>query len=129
MPQNRETGAAAVRYGIETARKIAAVIGAVKVGDPRSNEYDWTGRKIAIRCARRRTSEVGVTHKMLERVDTIIGSFEKENGSYDLYGMTRRMYSENMTPTQSQGRSSGQVGKVKKSVFINKCRLLRTIRI
>ena len=49
MPQDRETGVTAVEYGLATARKIAKVIGATKIGNPRSNEYELNGKRIVIK--------------------------------------------------------------------------------
>lgn len=128
MPQNRESGAAAVDYGLKTARKVAEALGADKIGNPRSNEFSWNGRRIVIKCARARTQKVGVPYHMLKRLDAIIGAFQQEDGSYLLYEMPPRMYQENMTSTYSKGRSAGRVGMVKKSIFLDNCVQVGTIR-
>ncbi len=129
MPQNRKSGAAAVEYGLETGRKIAKALGAKKIGNSRSNEYDLEGKKIVIKCARATTKSVGVPYHMLKRLDAVIGSFETEAGSYELYEMTPETYVRNMKPTRSKGASSGRVGVVSKSTFIKRCNLIKTVRL
>ena len=129
MPQDRISGAAAVEYGLETARRIAKSLGAKKVGNLRSNEYDLDGKRIVIKCARTTTNSVGVPYHMLERLDAVIGSFEAEARTYELYEMTPKMYKENMRPTRSKGASFGRVGMVRKSTFINKCKRINTVKL
>ena len=87
MPQDQESGARAVEYGLQTARKIAQKLGGIKIGKSRSNEYEVNGRKIVIKCARLNTKSVGVPYQLLDRVEAILGSFENENGCYDIYEM------------------------------------------
>lgn len=117
MPQDRETGAAANEWGRETARRIAAKIDA---SAPRgsSNECLLDGDRIVIKCARMGTSSVGVTYKMLDRLDGILGAFETENGTYDLFLLTPEEFREHMTPTRSRGASAGRVGLVAKAFFL-----------
>lgn len=129
MPQDRESGVAAVKYGLETAKTVAKVLGATKIGNLRSNEYDLEGKRIVIKCARTSTKSVGVPYHMLKRLDAVIGSFETEAGSYELYEMTPEMYTKNMRPTRSKGASSGRVGIVRKSIFINKCKRIQTVKL
>ena len=129
MPQDKISGAAAVEYGLETARRIAKSLGAKKIGNLRSNEYDLDGKRIVIKCARVTTNSIGVPYHMLERLDAVIGSFETEPRTYQLYEMTPKMYKENMRPTGSKGASSGRVGMVRKSTFINKCKRINTVKL
>lgn len=129
MPQDRESGAAAVEYGLETARRIAKILGAKKIGNPRSNEYYLNEKRIVIKCARATTNDVGVGYRMLEKLDAIIASFETETNIYELYEMTPKMYKENMRPTRSKGASSGRVGIVRKSTFTTKCKRINTIKL
>ena len=129
MPQDRESGAAAVEYGLETARRIAKVLGATKIGNSRSNEYGLNGKRIVIKCAGATTNSVGVPYHMLERLDAVIGSFETEAGTYELYEMTPKMFKEDMRPTRSKGASSGRVGMVRKSTFVNKCKRIDTVKL
>ena len=129
MPQDQVSGARAVQYGLDTAKKIAQKIGAVKIGNARSNEYEINGRKILIKCARQNTKSVGVPYQLLDRVDTILGSFENENGSYDLYQMAPNIYRENMRPTSSTGNSAGRVGMVRKSIFLNQGKFFKRVNL
>lgn len=129
MLQGQESGARAVEYGLRTARKIAEKLGAVKIGKARSNEYEINSRKIVIKCARMTTNCVGVPYQMLDRVAAILGSFETENGSYDIYEMGPDTYRENMRPTRSKGSSAGRVGMVRKSAFVDHAKFLTNIHI
>jgi len=129
MLQDQASGARAVQYGLNTAKKIALKIGGVKIGNPRSNEYKVKGHKILIKCARQNTKSVGVPYQLLDRVDAILGSFENENGSYDLYEIVPKIYRENMRPTRSTGNSAGRVGMVRKSIFLNQGKFLKRINL
>jgi hypothetical protein len=129
VPQDQKSGAAAVKYGLDTARKIAKTLGAVKVGNERSNEYDWGGRLIVIKCARANTRTVGVPYHMLKKLDAVIGSFETGPDTYELYEMAPQMFVDNMKPTRSKGPSAGRVGVVRRSTFLNECQLIRTIKL
>lgn len=129
MLQGQESGARAVEYGLQTARKIAEKLGAVKIGKARSNEYKINNRQIVIKCARMTTNSVGVPYQMLDRVAAILGSFETEDGSYDIYEMGPETYRENMKPTRSTGPSAGRVGIVRKSTFVDQAKFLMNIQI
>jgi hypothetical protein len=119
MPQDRDTGAAANDYGRTTARRIATKIGATVI--PRSsNECRLDGEKIVIKCARFGTPSIGVTYKMLDRLDGILGAFELNDGSYDLFLLGPDAFRENMSATQSMGSSAGKVGMVAKRVFVQR---------
>lgn len=129
MPQDQVSGARAVEYGLQAARKIAQKLDGIKIGKERSNEYEVDGRKIVIKCARLNTKSVGVPYQLLDRVDAILGSFENENSSYDLYEMTPDIYRKSMKPTHSTGPSSGRVGMVRKSIFIDQGKFLERINL
>ena len=128
MPQNREIGAQANECGRITARKIAATLGATSKSQT-SNEFELDGRKITIRCARSKTTNLGMTFKMLERVDSIFGAIEQENGTYEIYGLSPKVFSENMRDTRSRGQSAGKVGLVNRSLFVSQGRYLRTVEL
>jgi hypothetical protein len=74
MLQDRNRGAAADRWGRETARRIASQIG-VTMQSRVSNEAILNGQKVVIKCAPPATDSVGVTYKMLEKLYSIIGTF------------------------------------------------------
>ena len=128
MPQNRESGARANEYGRVTARKIAATIGAISTSQT-SNEFELGGKKITIRCARSTTTNFGVPFKMLDRVDSIFGAIEQENGTYEIYELSMKTFAENMRDTRSKGPSAGKVGLVNRSLFISQGRYLRTVEL
>jgi hypothetical protein len=75
MPQGRDSGARAVEYGLQTARRIAGKLDGIKIGGASSNEYEIDKRNVVIKCARTTTNSVGVSYRMLDRVAAIWGSF------------------------------------------------------
>ena len=127
MPQNRESGARANEYGRETAKEIAKKIGAKSISKI-SNEFELQGRKITIRCAKHSNDSLGVTYKMLERIDAIFAALEQENGKYELYEISPSMFKKNMRETKSKGAAAGKVGLVRKNVFINEGKFVCSLK-
>ena len=109
MPQDRQSGAAANKYGRETALKIAHLLGARMI-DMNSNECILSGEQFVIKCARWKTQDIGVSYKMLEHLDGIIGAFETEDGSYDLYRLDLTVFKSSMRPTRSTPSLAEVVG-------------------
>ena len=128
MPQDKESGAKAFQYGFETARMIGERIGVVPTSNT-SNEFWYNDRPVAIRCARKQTTSVGMSYKMLESVESIIGAFEQDNGRCELYVITPTQYRDNMTETKSKGDSAGKVGKVNRSYFIKEGVFIGTVEV
>jgi len=128
MPQDRDTGAAANEYGRATARRIATKIGATEL-QRSSNECRLDGERIVIKCARLVTPSTGVTYKMLDRLDGILGAFELDDGSYDLFLLGPDAFRENMSATQSRGASAGKVGMVTKNIFVQLGRSRGNVRL
>lgn len=126
MAQDRASGADANKYGRERSRKMAIAIGAVSISET-SNEFELDTRKITIRCARKRTLNLGTPYKLLERVSAVIAALEQENGSYKLYEISPEKFKQNMRPTRSTGPSAGRVGLVRKSVFINEGKFIQEV--
>lgn len=126
--QSRESGAKANAWGRETADKLAEQLGAKKI-NPNANEYQLDDQKVTIRCARSTTNTVGVTYKMLERIDTVIAALENDEGQFDLYSLAPSHYSEEMRGTRSTGPSAGRVGMVRTSEFRNNGQYMETITI
>ena len=126
MPQDKESGAAANEYGRKTGRKIGTVLGARMI-DKNSNACTLDDEHLVIKCARLKTQDIGVSYKMLERLDGIIGAFEYESGEYDLYRLDPQTFRANMRPTRSTGSSAGRVGLVRKTVFLESGQLLRHV--
>ena len=119
MSQDQVSGAAADKWGRETARAIAAKIGAEMVSNV-SNECVYDNSKAVIKCAKVATDSVGVTYKMLERLDFILGAFQAENNNFDIYRLPATHFESQMRATASQGTAHGKVGIVRKSVFESK---------
>jgi hypothetical protein len=117
MPQDRDSGAAASRYGHEWGERVAAALGAQKLRRG-SNECMYKGERVVIKCAhQRRVQSVGVTYLMLERLAAVLGAFEQPDGSYRVIRLAASRFASAMRPTRSRGASAGRVGVVKRAVF------------
>lgn len=128
MPQDRESGARANKFGRETAKAIADKIGAIPISKI-SNEFSLKNRKVTIRCAHHKTTSVGMSYKMKERIDDVILAHEQQNGEYKLYKISSDKYEQSMNPTKSKGPSAGKVGMVKISVFIEEGDFIETVNL
>ncbi len=128
MPQDHDSGAAANEYGRATARTIATKIGATEI-QRSSNECRLDGQRIVIKSARLGTPSIGVTYRMLDRLDGILGAFELEDGTYDLFLLGPDAFRQNMSATRSRGASAGKVGMVTKSVFVQLGRSRGNVRL
>ncbi len=128
MSQNKNSGAAANKWGRETARSIATEIDATMVSNT-SNECTHDGFKAVIKCAKAATDSVGVTYKMLERLDYIIGAFQAENGTFDLFQLPSSYFENEMRATASLGSASGKVGIVRKKIFENKGKSIGSVTL
>lgn len=126
--QSKKSGARANAWGRETADKIAEDLGAKKI-NPNANEYRLDDEAVTIRCARSTTNTVGVTYKMLDRIDRVIAALEGDTGEFDLYSITPAQYSDEMKATRSKGPSSGRVGMVRTAYFRNHGDHIKTITI
>lgn len=114
--QNRESGAKASRWGHETARAIAAKLGASDIRRS-SNECRLNNERIVIKCAAVQTRSVGVTYKMLDRVDRIVGAFQCADQVFELWALLPEQFRATMRATQSQGSSAGKVALVERRIF------------
>ena len=128
MPQDRASGADANNYGRETARKIAIAIGAVSISET-SNEFEFDNRKITIRCARKKNTQVAVPYKLLKRVSAVMAAFEQENGDYEVYEINSNNFKDNMRKTRSKGPFAGRGGVVGKSAFIHEGKFVRKVKL
>ena len=118
MTQDRDSGAGGDAFGRQTAPPIARAIGAV-MNELTSNRATFEGLRSVIKCAGQRTTSVGVTYKMLDDLDTIIGAFEQESGLFDVRVLPVAIFRANVRPTRSRGPSAGKVGLVSRRVFLN----------
>lgn len=123
MSQDRASGAAADEWGRQTARELAQQLGATK-RTLRSNECLLDGKRIVIKSAAPGTDSVGVTFKMLDRLDEVLGAFQRDDGAFDIWSLSPSVFREHMRDTRSRGASAGKVGLVKKDVFQSKGRAL-----
>jgi hypothetical protein len=128
MPQDHDSGAAGDKFGRETAPRIAQAIGATMLGTT-SNEALFDGKRVVIKSARSQTPSVGVTHQMLERLDFVIGAFQRDDGAFEVILLPADVYRARRTETQSRGASAGGVGIVAKSVFTAEGRRISIVKI
>jgi hypothetical protein len=113
MPQDRDSGARASAWGHEAAQKIARKIGATGMGNA-SNECHLNGERVVIKCARRNTTSVGVTYQMLARIDRVIGAFELDDGSFELWAISPKQFESSMRESVTSG---GKTALVSRSFF------------
>ena len=118
MPQDRESGARASQFGHECGERIAVALG-TRLRSRISNECEISGERVVIKCARKDTPKVGVSYKMLDRLDAVLGAFEEQNGSYRVLRLPAQRCATLMhrAPTASRGPSSGKVGMINRAVF------------
>jgi len=128
MPQDRESGAKANIYGRETARKIMAKLGTQPI-DGNTNECYMEDRLVAIKCAHMATNDIGVSYRMLKRIEAVIGAFEVAPHMYELYEISTKFFGANMRPTRSKGPAAGKVGLVRKAIVIDKGKALGTVKL
>jgi hypothetical protein len=117
MTQDHDSGAAGDAFGRETAPRIAQDIGASMLGTT-SNEALLGGQRVVIKCARPKTPSVGVTYQMLERLESVVGAFQHDDGAFEVISLPADVYRQRMSETRSTGPSAGGVGIVAKSVFV-----------
>jgi hypothetical protein len=130
MPQDRESGLRASRWGKECARRIASVIGAKMLGT-KSNECAWSGERTIIKCAHPNTKSVGVLYHMTDRIDCVLGAFQDEGGSFRVVRlpMERCKAIMDAKPTRSWGPSAGRVGLIPRKIFEDEGRLVAVVHI
>ncbi len=126
MPQDRESGAEANWFGRQYGAKIIATLGATKV-KPGSNECLLGGKRVSVHCARKNTDSVGVTRLCLKKLDTVLGAFEQEDGSFQVWELPADQYVKHSRPTRSRGPSAGRVVLVRRTVFEQHGRLVRLL--
>lgn len=130
MPQNRETGARASRFGHSNGTVIIKQLGGTnrKAG---SNEFDLGDERVSLHSSRYRHGKpqsVGVTLKCLKHVKSVLGAFQEKNGSYLILKLTAKEFTDASRPTASRGASSGRVVVVKRSIFEDKGKRIAVIQ-
>ena len=66
---------------------------------------------------------------MLERLDFIIGAFQLDDESFELWALTPDRYRRGMRDTRSKGASAGKVGVVRKDSFEKNGKLIARVRL
>ena len=79
----RARGVAANIWGRQTARALAQQLG-VTTTTLRNNVCLQDGKRSVIKCAAPTTRSVGVTVKLLDTLDVVIGAFQRPTGECDL---------------------------------------------
>jgi hypothetical protein len=93
MGQNSQTGAEADHWGRSTARLIAMALGAMDLSSE-SNERTLNGARVVIKTVGAKTTNVGVTYRMLDHIQSVIGAFQQPDGSFELFSLpAKRMRS------------------------------------
>ena len=57
-----------------------------------SNECLLNGELVVIKCAHLNCHTIGVTTRMTERIRAVLGAFEQEGGSYDVWRLAVEHY-------------------------------------
>jgi hypothetical protein len=116
MSQDRTSGARASEWGHKTAQLLANKLGATGMRG-NSNQCQFNGDRIVIKCAAPATPSVGVTFKMLDGLDRVVAAFQLDDGSFELWSVSPDQFKSAMRETKSRGRSAGKVGLVERSFF------------
>jgi hypothetical protein len=127
MPQDRASGAEASKWGHATAHRIAAKLGAIGMGSS-SNECRLNDQRIVIKCAHVGTDSVGVTYRMLGRLDQIVGAFELDDGSFEVWAVTPAQFESTMRESRSRG-GIGKTALVSRTYFEQHGKALGRVRI
>jgi hypothetical protein len=96
-------------------RRLADHLGAVGMTKV-SNECRLGHERIVIKCAKARTTSVGVTRRMLEHLDRIVGAFQVDDGSFELWSITPDQFKASMRESTSRG-SLGRTTLVSRRYF------------
>ena len=91
-----------------------------------SNEAVLDGKNIVIHCAARKTGSIGVTYNMLPKLDSVIGAFQLDAGSFEPWKLSAKHVESNMRDSRT---GAGKVGLIKKRTFIDHGKPLGTIRL
>ena len=112
MGQDKKSGAAANKYGHSMAAKVARFLG-LQLLSKNSNEVELNGKRLVIKSARHRTSEIGISRVMLKRIQDIIVALQEKDGSYILSMVNPVWYRKKMTPSRGKGASARKIMMVR----------------
>ncbi len=102
------TGARAGKWGHMTSRRIADKLGGKELSKT-ANEFDIDGKRVTIRCARPRTTSVGLTNAMAERIDEIIAAFQQDDGSFSLHRISPEDWYKHCRKVTENHQNHGRV--------------------
>jgi hypothetical protein len=94
-----------------------------------SNECRLASERVVIKCANIKTTSVGVTYQMLERLDRIVGAFKLDDGSFELWSLLPSQFKSAMRDSRSHGSSTPKVGLVARSIFESLGKPMGRVRI
>jgi hypothetical protein len=94
-----------------------------------SNEPSLDGKRVVIKCAACGTDQVGVTLKMLERLDAIVGAFQLDGNSFEVWSLPADVFRTEMTPTRSRGPAAGRVWMVRRAIFTSRGAFVGHVRM
>jgi len=120
MPQNRNSGDRARKWGYAMAQKLANHLGATLMNPKQSNEAIWNNRRILIKSAHFGVPEIGATTATLDRVEAIIAALQEEDGGYTLYEVEPTWFRQNMKPSRSTRASHDMMGRCSKEREVGK---------
>jgi len=63
---------------------------------------------------------VGVTFKMFETLDAVIGAFQLDDGSFEVCSLPSDVFRAEMRDLRSQGHAAAKLGLVRRAVFSNR---------
>lgn len=123
MPQNKETGAAANQFGKESAKKIANLLGLKRLSN-NSNEVLYDNKNAVIKSARRGNIYIGVTLKMLERIELILAAIENHNGNFELYQLDSDVFKDNIRIGHHK-----HIALVRNKIFIEEGKFIQMVKL
>jgi len=66
---------------------------------------------------------------MLEKLDAVVGAFQRDDGAFDLWSLPVPLFERHMRDTRSRGASAGKVGLVRRDVFEAEGKALGRVRL
>ncbi len=128
MPQDQASGAAANTFGRVAAEAIAREIGTALEGRT-SNKATFRAKSVVIKCARSRTSNIGVTFRMQSEIDEVVAALETTTGNYEVFALPIKIFVANQRQSRSGGDGAHQVGQVSRAVFLKHGEFIQSVSI
>jgi hypothetical protein len=93
-----------------------------------SNECRLDGRLIVIKTAAATTDSVGVTYRMLERLDAVFACWETARDEFDIWELSPTTFLAASRDSQSSG-GKGKTGIVRRDIFEGQGKRVRSVRL